>query len=231
MSHEALAKTFDAWAESGRAEGMESGHSDVVHQVVEKLGIRPGQQILDLGCGNGWATRLLAKSTPGAGAVGIDVSPGMIARAEELHSYTIRARYEVGRFEELPLDDQKFDRIFSMEAMYYATDLPKALSEAHRVLKDGGKADIVVDYYEENEGSHSWSHLADDGGFAMHRLSDADWRAAFESAGFKNVETERVLDRRGPGEEADFEPNESYPSWEHKVKRFEAGSLWIRAEK
>jgi hypothetical protein len=48
----------------------------------------------------------------------------MIARAEELHSLTIRARYEVGRFEALDFPDKKFDRVFSMEALYHAVDLP-----------------------------------------------------------------------------------------------------------
>ena len=81
MSHEAIRTVFDTWATNGRAEGMEQGHGDVVAQVVGQMGIRPGMQSLDLGCGHGWATRLLGKAAPGATAIGVDVSPAMIAKA------------------------------------------------------------------------------------------------------------------------------------------------------
>jgi cyclopropane fatty-acyl-phospholipid synthase-like methyltransferase len=70
VSHERIAATFDQWADDGRDLRMEKGHGDVVRQVIAQLGVRPGEQILDLGCGNGWATRLLAKTAPGVGAVG-----------------------------------------------------------------------------------------------------------------------------------------------------------------
>ena len=76
--NEEVASVFDAWAGDGRDAGLESGHADVVQQVVSELSIRPGAMILDLGCGNGWATRLLAKQAPGAQAIGIDCSAGMI---------------------------------------------------------------------------------------------------------------------------------------------------------
>ena len=92
MSHDKIASTFDDWAAEGRGEKMEHGHGDVVEQVIGQLDIRPGFQILDLGCGNGWATRLLAKTHAGVQAIGVDASKAMVAKAEELHIYTIRAR-------------------------------------------------------------------------------------------------------------------------------------------
>ena len=65
MSHPLLAATFDRWAADGRGAEMESEHGDVARQVIAGMGIRAGDQVLDLGCGNGWATRLLAKSAAG----------------------------------------------------------------------------------------------------------------------------------------------------------------------
>ena len=47
------AEVFDQWARDGKDAGMEEGHSDVVAQVMETMDIRPGDQILDLGCGTG----------------------------------------------------------------------------------------------------------------------------------------------------------------------------------
>lgn len=226
MSQEKIATTFTEWADAGRDRDMEQGHHDVVQQVIDSLDVKPGQQILDLGCGNGWATRILAKLGPGVQSVGVDVAPGMIARAEALHSYTIRARYERMPFESLDFKDGHFDRVFSMEALYYATDLEQALTETARVLKSGGEADVVVDFYAESDVTARWPELV---GIPMQRLSEAEWKAAFERASFDTVETKRVVDSRGPGSEADFEPSEWYANWAEKVARHEAGSLWIRA--
>lgn len=226
MSYEKVTATFDDWARTGRDVGMEDGHGDAVRQVLAKLEVGSSERILDLGCGNGWATRLLAKAGSGTSAVGIDASQEMIKRAEELHSFTIRARYERGHFENLDFKDSHFDRAFSMEAMYYAVDLDKALTEMHRVLKPGGSADVVINCFREHELSHRWSELL---GVDMNLLSEKEWASRFATAGFDKVSTERVIDTRGPGDEANFEASKWTPDWASHVAAHEAGSLWIRA--
>lgn len=228
MSQEAIAALFDDWARRGRAEGMEESHGPVARVVLGRLGVRAGEQILDLGCGNGWATRLLAQAAPGAGAVGVDVSPAMIARAEELHSNRIRARYELSSFEALDFPDARFDRAFSMEALYYATDLARALSELRRVLKPGAACDVVIDCYAERESTRRWGEVL---GLHLHCLSESEWRAAFEGAGFNALRLERVLDPRGPGDPERFEPNAHHADWPGRVAYHEAGSLWIHAQR
>ncbi len=228
MSREKVTAVFDVWAQDGKADELEEHHGNVVEQVIEAMQLQPGEKVLDLGCGNGWATRTIAKSNAGVQAIGIDASPQMIARADELHSYTIRARYDFCPFEELDFKDEEFDRLFSMEAIYYSSDLPQALSEAHRVLKPGARVDVLLDYYKENEPSERWSELL---GIPMNFLDADGWRQAFEQAGFVNVTLERVVDTRGPGDESAFEPDEWYPDWATKVRSHEAGTLWIRAEK
>ena len=228
MSHERIAATFDVWARSGQGEGLEADHGDVVAQVVPKMEIKPGMQTLELGCGTGWATRQLAAAAPGAGAVGIDVSPEMIAKAEALHDLTSRARYERGTFEALDFNDGKFDRVFSMEALYYAVDLPQAARETHRVLKASGVAHVVVNRFSESRYSEGWSGSV---GLDMAFLSIAEWAQLFEDAGFASVETERVLDSRGPGDEETFEPDVYRPDHAAAKELHEAGSLWIRATK
>jgi ubiquinone/menaquinone biosynthesis C-methylase UbiE len=217
MSHEHIASTFDRWAADGRDAGMEEEHGDVARQVVAQLGIRPGEQILDLGCGNGWATRMLAKAAAGATAVGVDVSPKMIARAEELHSLTVRARYELAAFESLGFRDGRFDRVFSVEALYYALDLGRALAEAFRVLKPGGRLDVVVDFYAESPTTREWPSKT---GLSMHYLSMDQWRAELERVGFEDVRTTRLNDTRPA---ALFDPA-------HAASKAD-GSLWISAAK
>ena len=228
MSQDKVIETFDQWVEDGRDAGLEKGHGDVVGQVIAKMAIGPGERILDLGCGTGWATRILAQTNAGVQAIGVDASPKMIAKADELHSFTIRARYDFGPFEALDFKDGEFDRIFSMEALYYTSDVEKSLAEALRVLKPGGQAEILMDFYEENPSSAGWGEAL---GLQLHRKSEADWIATFESAGFTNVTAARVIDSRGPGDEASFEPGECTPTWADRVAGHEAGTLWIHAEK
>lgn len=228
MSHDRIAEVFDAWARNGRAEAMESGHGDVVRQVLAQMSFRAGQQILDLGCGNGWATRLLAKSAAGSSAIGVDVAPAMVARAEEATSLTIRARYEVGRFESLPFRDAMFDKAFSMEAIYYAVELDAALAEVHRVLKPGGTVDFVLDCYAESASTMGWSALV---GLHMHCLGESKWRESLSRAGFSKVESHRVIDTRGPGDREQFQPSAHCPDWETQAALHAAGSLWVHGEK
>lgn len=228
MSHELLAQTFDQWSQDGRAAGMELEHGDVAAQVIARMGVRAGEQILDLGCGNGWAARKLAKLAAGVQVLGIDVSPAMVAEAERLHSLTIRARYAVGSFEHIDAPDAKFTRVFSMEALYYAVELDAALREIFRVLKPGGTADVVLDYYKENTASACWASKT---GVPMHYLSAAEWTSAFERAGFAPIAIERVVDSRGAGDPDRFQPSSCYPTWATWKSVREAGSLWIRATK
>jgi ubiquinone/menaquinone biosynthesis C-methylase UbiE len=223
-----VVETFDKWAEEGRDAELEHEHGDVARQVIADMRIRPGERVLDLGCGNGWATRLLAQTNAGVQAIGVDASPKMIARAEALHSLKIRARYEVGAFEKLDFKDNHFDRIFSMEALYYSSDLAQAIRECFRVLKAGGSVETLVDYYEESTASEPWAKAM---GLVLHRLSEPSWRKAFEKTGFANVTTGRVIDTRGPGAAHDFESDECEPTYACKQALHAAGTLRIRAEK
>jgi arsenite methyltransferase len=228
MSHAGIVDVFDRWAGNGRAESMESGHGDVVRQVVARMSFRPGQTILDLGCGNGWATRMLAQSAAGVSAVGVDVAPAMVARAEAQTSSTLRARFEVARFEELPFADEKFDKTFSMEAIYYSVDLDRALAEIRRVSKPGGTVDLVLDCFAESPTTRGWSALV---GLPMHCLSEVEWTMRLEQAGFTSIAAARVIDSRGPGDRAAFRPNAHCPDWETQAALHAAGSLWLSARR
>jgi len=220
-----VVETFDRWAEEGRDAELEREHGDVARQVIADMQLRPGERVLDLGCGNGWATRLIAQANAGVQAIGVDASPKMIARAEALHSLTIRARYELGTFEQLDFKDNHFDRVFSMEALYYAADLGRAIRECLRVLKPGGSVETLVDYYAESHASEPWAKVM---GLSLHRLSEPGWRQAFEQAGFVRVTSARVIDSRGPDTAA---CDECEPTLDAKHELHASGTLRVRAEK
>lgn len=188
---------FDAWAEAGRAEGMERGHGPTARPAFDRLQVDLGTRYLDIGCGNGYTVRWALAQ--GAQALGIDASPKMIERA--------RAQtegggvFEVARFPNHGLEtlgEDALDAIFSMEVFYYLPDVDAALAEVARLLGPGGRFACVVDFYGENEASHGWP---DDLGVPMHLLSAAQWAEAFERAGLPVIEQTRLREA-GPDDPA-----------------------------
>ena len=71
---------FDTWAETGLAEGMEEEHAGTVVEAMRLMELRSKETVLDLGSGNGWATRILADITGGP-TIGVDGAANMIERA------------------------------------------------------------------------------------------------------------------------------------------------------
>src|SRR5208283_3075546 len=58
---ERLQAEFNRWANQGEGEKMEANHPDITEKAIRLMDLRPGERVLDLGCGSGWATRLLAR--------------------------------------------------------------------------------------------------------------------------------------------------------------------------
>jgi len=101
--------------------------------VVELLSPRAGERVLDLGCGTGHLTNLIAST--GAEAVGIDNSSDMIEQARELYP---GLRFEIGDGENFHFDDP-FDAVFSNAAIHWMKDQGQVASCIYRALRPGGR--------------------------------------------------------------------------------------------
>ncbi len=188
------AALFDDWARNGRAEGMERGHKPRAIQALEDMPIDLGDKLLDLGCGNGWATLWLREKAGNFGAaVGVDAAPEMVARAKAAHGTHYGLSFRQASFDKLVWKDAFFNHAFSMEALYYAIDLGAALTEVWRVIKPGGTLTVCTDFYEENPECHGWPEVM---GIPMTMLSEAGWSQALQDAGFVVERSWRCLDRR-----------------------------------
>ena len=188
---ERLRLEFNDWATAGRGAGMEKGHRPIGEQAIELMSISPEARALDVGCGSGWATRLMAEQARGGRVVGIDISDVMIQLAQETSRSFSNIEFHVASAEKLPFKDDEFTNAFSMESLYYYRDMAAALREIKRVLQDGGQFVTVVDLFQENLPSHQW---IDQLRVPVQLLSIADYRLMFENAGFVNVSDRRLYD-------------------------------------
>src|SRR5437763_16429071 len=91
-----LQQEFNQWAAAGRGDEMESHHSDITEQTLAVVDIQPGDRILDLGCGTGWASRPMARVAATGEVVALDVADEMLRRAEHLPDAYLNVRYPVG---------------------------------------------------------------------------------------------------------------------------------------
>ena len=223
--NEQLRQEFNEWAKAGRGEGMEKGHGPVGQQAIELMNIPPDARVLDVGCGSGWATRLMAAKVREGRVVGIDISDEMVTLSADTSKEFSNVEFRVASAEALPFANGEFTHAFSMESLYYYADMPTALKEIRRVLVPGGVFVTVVDLYQENEPSHQW---VEDLKVPVQLLSISDYRTLFEDAGFTNVEDRRLYD---PTPVPDDYTRGSFKSREELVKYRQNGSLMISGSK
>src|SRR6266508_3703719 len=82
--------------------------------LIAAAGVRPGQRVLDVGCGTGYFARLLARAVgPDGLVVGIDPSPEMIAYARRKTGRAGNAQFQVGTAEALDVPAEQFDVVVS----------------------------------------------------------------------------------------------------------------------
>ena len=119
-------------------------HPDYLPFLVRHLDVHPGMTVVDVGCGTGVYTRILASRLHGEGlAIGVDAHPGMIERAREqtqAEGWGPLVDYRPGDATRLPLPDACADVVFCNSLLWLLPDPVAALREMRRVLIPGGRA-------------------------------------------------------------------------------------------
>ena len=221
---ERLRSEFNEWARAGRGASMEKGHRPIGAQAIELMEIPSNARVLDVGCGSGWATRLMAEKAGGGRVVGIDISDEMIALARETSLQFSNVEFRVASAEKLPFKDGEFSHAFSMESLYYYADVLVALKEIRRVVEPGGLFVTVIDLYEENRPSHQW---IDQLKVPVHLLSIQEYGSLLERAVFVNVRDQRLYD---PTPVPENYTSGSFKTREDYILYRETGSLMLSGE-
>ncbi len=193
---EKLQQEFNRWATAGEGPKMEQHHFDITTKTIRRMQLRPGERVLDLGCGSGWATRLLARlvgeGPDGFGqVVGLDVSDEMIREARAASKDFENALYVWGSAQQIPWEENFFDKVLSVESFYYYADQDRALMELFRVMAPRGKLFILINLYKDNEYSLQW---VDKLNVPVHVRSEAEYVELLKKHAFENVEAVRVPD-------------------------------------
>jgi SAM-dependent methyltransferase len=117
-------------------------HRRLNAEVLDALDLHAGQCVLEIGSGTGHALRAVARRTAPGHLVGVDISELMADLARRLnHAAVARGEIEVraGDIETLDLNGAMFDRIFSVNCIYFWRDVDAVLAKLAHALSPGGK--------------------------------------------------------------------------------------------
>lgn len=193
---EILRQEFNEWAAAGRGEEMESHHISIAEQTIRRMQLKPGERVLDLGCGVGWATRILARLVAdgpegGGQVIGLDVSDEMISRARAASKEFENVMYVWGSAQKIPWQENFFDKVLSIESFYYYADQDLALVELFRVMAPNAKLYILINLYRDNQYSLRW---VDELKVPVQVRSEQEYVELLRKHGFTSIEAHRIPD-------------------------------------
>ncbi|MBH9964682.1 class I SAM-dependent methyltransferase [[Bacillus] enclensis] len=159
---------------------MEIDNRKINKWSINKMPIRRGDHILEIGYGPGYCIQKIIQKYPGCTVDGVDISSTMKEAAGQKNKDAIKkekVHLFVHDISEFQLEDKQYDHIFSVNNYPLWSDTDKALSHLYHMLKPGGTLVITVQPRGEEEKD---SRARGYGREISERLT---------SAGFKNIET------------------------------------------
>lgn len=193
---------------------MEAMLAPIGEAVLAQAAHAPGQRVLDIGCGGGWTTRRIGAAVGTGGlAVGLDISPALVAEASRRAVDLPQVRFEAGDAAALTPAGGPFDRLFSRFGVMFFADPAAAFRHLGSLLAPGAQLDMAV---WANPKWNPWmmemrrvvgNHVELPGAEPLEpgpfQLADPDFHGMLlDGAGFQGVERrllEMPLPLAGPG--------------------------------
>ncbi|MDR6125134.1 ubiquinone/menaquinone biosynthesis C-methylase UbiE [Bacillus sp. SLBN-46] len=122
-------------------EKMVRQHKPETLWTLELLKVAQRERVLELGCGAGFAMKMILEQTLADQVVGLDLSRTVIRSAALRNKKAInegRAKLVQANVEKLPFQNEHFDKVFSIHTIYFWDNIAETISEIYRVLKPGG---------------------------------------------------------------------------------------------
>ena len=118
-------------------------------RLLSVVALQPHEKVLDIGCGSGRLTLLMAKKlTAGGEVIGIDASEHMVKECQNIDTSRVHSlSFQVGKMEQLDFPDRSFDVVISSLAIHHVPKETKmeAFREIRRVLKPSGRL-VILDH-------------------------------------------------------------------------------------
>lgn len=121
------------------------------HMVEKKLSIKPEERVLDIGFGNGYVLQMINRKHPSTPLYGIDISEDMLQAATQRNIQAVtegKIKLSVGNVMELPFKNQAFDKVYTVNTLYFWPDPDKGLQEIRRIMKPDALFLLVGNYKE-----------------------------------------------------------------------------------
>jgi len=129
------------------AANMKVGNGGMIQRTIDLLACEDHNTVLEIGPADGGYVPYLLSRAPQLKYYGIDISETMLAQARQQHAALIThgmASFTLGNGRELPYDDDFFDKVFTVNTLYFWEEPFALLAEIKRVLKPGGRLAIGI---------------------------------------------------------------------------------------
>ena len=120
------------------AHNMDFTNANVITRTIETLKITNNERILEIGPGNASHVWKVLEKASGVNYQGVDISETMIAEAEKLNEGVANVFFRLTDGRALPFEEERFDKIFTTNTIYFWENPEEYGQEIHRVLKPGG---------------------------------------------------------------------------------------------
>ena len=117
------------------------------HFAIERLDLQPTDKVLDIGFGGGVTIEEMLETIDTGKIYGIDFSEVMVKKAKQKFKHSIesgKVSIEFADVQKLPLDDNTFDKICTVNTIYFWADPLASLREIKRVMKSGGRVVVGI---------------------------------------------------------------------------------------
>jgi ubiquinone/menaquinone biosynthesis C-methylase UbiE len=179
-------RTFDRWAGSYERDPFSRWIARQQREALEALELKTGDRLLDVGCGTGAAVRAAAEVVERA--VGLDLSPNMLAEARKRATGLPNAEFVEGDSENLPFDDGEFTAALCTTSLHHYPRPDAAAREFARVLAPGGRL-VIGDFTSDAVVTKMFDFLArkfEAGHVGLQRVDGL--RRLLENAGLERAE-------------------------------------------